>query len=84
MKRTYIKECPICGYEHSITLHNITEAQKVNYELRDTGYYILPIQDIFPDLNQTELEFLKSGICTRCQRAMIDIKAKSTHIRIYY
>lgn len=79
VKAQFIKVCPICGYEHSITLHDITEQQRVNYK-----FNIIPIQDNFPHLNPTEREFLKSGICTRCQRQLFTKKAQSKHIRIIY
>ncbi|MBQ6800130.1 MAG: hypothetical protein IJP08_03360 [Bacteroidaceae bacterium] len=79
---TYYKECPVCGYDHRIKLNenDITDRQKIDYDFRAiTGKLI---QDIFPNLNNTEREFLKSGTCTKCQRKLFNKKASSRKIRI--
>ena len=79
---TYYKECPVCYYEYRIKLNenDITDKQKMDYDFRAiTGK---KVQDIFPNLNDTEKEFLKSGTCTKCQRKLFNKKASSKKIRI--
>ena len=79
---TYYKNCPVCRNDYRIKLSDtdITENQRFEYAYRDITKK--PVQDIFPNLNDTEREFLKSGTCTKCQRKLFNKKASSKKIRI--
>lgn len=58
-------ECPMCGKVHKI---NINEDQSERYEryLRKEGL----IQDLLPEFNPVEREFIKSGYCPKCQEML--------------
>lgn len=56
---TVYKECPGCCFEHKI---EVDEKRYKDYEARK-GF----IQDLFPELNAFEREFLKTGYCPKCQ-----------------
>lgn len=57
-----IKVCPFCNEEYVM---EVTEGQYEKYkEYERGGQYI---QELFPDLNAVEREFLKTGMCLNCQ-----------------
>lgn len=60
--RNIIKCCPFCGEDYMM---DVTDEQYERYEqyTKKGGY----IQDVFPDLNAVEREFLKTGMCLNCQ-----------------
>ena len=52
--------CPMCGKEHRIAL---TAKEYIDY---DTFFGRELIQNIFPDMDLLEREFLKTGYCPKC------------------
>jgi len=56
--------CPMCGKEHIMYV----DSAKYNKYVSDGGF----IQDIFPDLNPLEREFIKTGYCEDCQNKLFD------------
>ena len=61
------KKCPMCGEIHTMTLN---DDEYSRYEVYMTGHGLL--QDMFPDLNPMEREFLKTGYCKNCQSLLFD------------
>ena len=58
------KTCPMCNKEYSI-------------ELNDKGYKKYKrgegfVQDLFPELDAFEREFVKSGYCSKCQEMLFN------------
>lgn len=62
MNKYHIK-CPECGQRWTITLTN--DQERRFFEYRNDKE--LMIQQVFPDLNAVEREFLKTGLCPECQ-----------------
>ncbi len=56
------KLCPMCDEQHYIELSNEQARKLFEYE-HGKGY----IQEIFPEFNKAEREFLKTGYCPKCQ-----------------
>lgn len=56
--------CPMCKHGHYIQL-TIEQARKLS-DYRDGGF----IQEIFPELNAVEREFIKTGYCPTCQELL--------------
>lgn len=56
-----VRLCPMCGAIAQKDL-NITETQLFKYENS-----MELIQNIFPNLNKREREFIKLGYCDECQ-----------------
>lgn len=57
-----LKNCPGCHYDFSM------EVDEAKYQKYITHKGLL--QDIFPDLDVSEREFLKSGYCPNCQESI--------------
>lgn len=55
--------CPFCSKGHYIKLNNDQDRRLGEYR-NGRG----AIQDIFTDLNSTEREFIKTGMCLDCQK----------------
>lgn len=64
-KLTLIQECPMCRTAHSM---QFTEAEHDNVLLYYSGFGL--IQNLLPDLNPDEREFLVSGYCPKCQKLL--------------
>ena len=58
----YQVKCPMCGERHFIELTD-EQADKL-YGYWHNGEHI---QDVFPELNAVEREFIKTGYCPSCQ-----------------
>lgn len=61
-----VRLCPMCGTIHEKKL-DITEAQLFKYENS-----MALIQDVFPNLNPAEREFIKTGYCDECQNLLFN------------
>lgn len=74
IKRT----CPMCGRTFVMTL---TEDEAEKLELYNAGFGL--IQDVFPELNPMEREFLnpRSGYCPECQSMMFGSNYTSERIK---
>ena len=68
------RKCPMCGEYY--TMRNIDESKLCQYEAGN-GY----IQDIFPEFNPMEREFIKTGYCPKCQKRLFFSDYKSKNIR---
>lgn len=67
-----IRECPMCG---------ATKGIRIKYETyEEISERRRPIQEIVPDFNPTEREFLISGYCPDCQEMLFGVKHKSKRI----
>lgn len=67
-----IRECPMCG---------VTKGIRIKYETyEEISERKRPIQEIVPDFNPTEREFLISGYCPDCQEMLFGVKHKSKRI----
>ena len=67
-----VRNCPMCG---------TTKAMRIKYEVyEEIMERNRPIQDIVPDFNPTEREFLISGYCPDCQELLFGQKFKSKRI----
>ena len=74
--RKVIRSCDMCGMSSYMWL-----TYKELADFRDYLSYKKPIQLCFPQLNPCEREFLKSGYCPKCQRALFcNGKTKRVHI----
>lgn len=65
MSEVIVMRCPICKKAHQITLTNEQDTALWEWE---HGYGA--IQELLPDLNPVEREFLKSGYCPDCQEEL--------------
>lgn len=61
-KADVIQKCPMCGQAHIMT---VDAAKMMKLEQRQ-GL----IQDIFPELDKYEREFIKTGYCPKCQEML--------------
>lgn len=57
-----IKKCPMCGHVCEMKLSE--EQMDKFHEYNRGGSYI---QELFPELNKVEREFIKTGYCPGCQ-----------------
>ena len=60
MKIKAIRICPICRSQSYMNVDR-DKADMIG---------LVPIQDLFPELNAVEREFLKFGYCVECQRML--------------
>lgn len=60
MKIKAIRICPICRSQSYMSVDR-DKADMIG---------LIPIQDLFPELNAVEREFLKTGYCTECQHML--------------
>lgn len=63
MKVEYHVKCPMCGQRWAIELTKDQERRFFEYRSKRQM-----IQEVLPDLNSVEREFLKSGFCPECQK----------------
>ena len=58
-----VKRCPLCGDTH-----------KLNVSRSAYQHYIAGalIQDAFPALSEAEREFVMTGFCEKCQKALFE------------
>ena len=73
------KRCPMCGGVHFM---EVDEEKLYEYEFTRAL-----IQEVFPDLNPHEREFIKTGYCPECQELLFGTtyegnKIKNMHIFI--
>lgn len=61
MKTKVVKSCPMCRNNYYIS---------VEKDRADLIGGLFLIQELFPELNVTEREFLKSGYCPKCQKML--------------
>lgn len=59
------RECPMCGSAWRMELGD-DELRRYEEYLEGWGF----IQELLPDLNRCEREFLKSGYCAECQKML--------------
>lgn len=59
------RECPMCG---SVWRMELDDDELRCYEEYLEGWGF--IQELLPDLNRCEREFLKSGYCAECQKML--------------
>ena len=59
------RTCPMCGETHYI---EVNEDKYYEYEFSRAL-----IQDVFPELNPHEREFIKTGYCPKCQELLFGI-----------
>ena len=72
-----IKRCDICGKDHYISMSN---EQYYKFYQYNRGEAL--IQELFPELNKVEREFIKSGMCSKCQAEMFG-NGKTQKIKEY-
>ena len=60
------RTCPLCRKEHRILL---TCAEYMEYDIKNPQR--IPIQNIFPDMNKWERDFISSGTCPKCWSEML-------------
>ena len=63
-----VRLCPMCGNITKKEL-DITDEQLFKYENS-----MALIQDVFPNLNPAEREFIKTGYCDDCQNILFNIE----------
>jgi rubredoxin len=75
---TIERTCPMCGKKNVMELTD-TEAKQLS--LYQMGFGL--IQDIFPDLNPLEREFVnpRSGYCPECQALLFGSNYTSERIK---
>lgn len=61
-----IKRCPMCG---KACVMRVTNAQYDKYVHYNNNSQVL-VQDVFPELNETEREYIKTGHCPSCQTSL--------------
>lgn len=71
-----IKRCPFCGEEWVMKVTEDQYDRYDKYRRGDGGY----IQDIFSDINAVEREFLKTGMCPKCQELTF-LNGKTNNIK---
>lgn len=59
-------KCPMCGKVHKMDMTPDQSERYYKDYVRDRGL----IQEIFPELNPVEREFIKSGYCPKCQEML--------------
>ena len=71
-KLTIYKTCPICGNDTKVII-SCNDNQYEDYCINYKGLIIpnKPIQAIFPDISKQQRETIKSGICRRCQKQVL-------------
>ncbi len=62
---TVARECPMCG---STWYMDLDDDEFRHLEEYYDGWGL--IQELLPDLNRCEREFLKSGYCVECQKML--------------
>ena len=67
------QDCPMCHYEHSIELDDAA------YKRFKFGEGL--IQDLLPELDDFEREFMKTGYCPKCQELLFGRKYTGTLIK---
>lgn len=72
MKINAHRFCPMCGAEHRMEV----DANSLREYERGNGF----AQDLLPDLNPVEREFLITGYCPECQRRLFGNKLGSEKI----
>ena len=60
----YMK-CPMCGGKYYLVL--TTEQASKLAEYKNNGGFV---QEVFPELNAVEREFIKTGYCPSCQEML--------------
>ena len=76
----YLNDCPMCGAVSTMAL-TLEEANAVS--LYESGMGVL-IQDVLPNLNPFEREFIKTGYCVKCQEQLFSRKApENTRVQLY-
>lgn len=65
MGEVIVMRCPMCDKTHQMTL---SDAQSNRLWEWEQGFGA--IQELLPDLNPVEREFLKSGYCPDCQEEL--------------
>lgn len=63
LKQTIVRTCPMCGHVSALRLNNERYEEFRNYCKSKSGL----IQNLLPDFDVFEREFLKTGYCTSCQ-----------------
>ena len=72
MKTKVVKSCPMCGNNYYIS---------VEKDRADLIGGLFLVQELFPELNATEREFLKSGYCPKCQKMLLG-KGSTRKVRV--
>lgn len=57
-----LKACPMCGYESKL----FVDTDKYYHYMHSKEL----IQDVFPELNPAQREFIKTGYCSECQHLL--------------
>lgn len=63
LKQIIVRECPMCGHMSALRLDDARYKEFRNYCESKNGL----IQNLLPDFDVFEREFLKTGYCTSCQ-----------------
>lgn len=73
-----VKTCPMCGSTFTINLTDDLVKKYNSYK-----YSNELIQDVLPELNPMEREFLMTGMCPNCQKDYFDVKYTSDKFKPY-
>ena len=68
------KQCPLCSEQYHIELSNEQARKLFEYE-RGDGY----IQEVFPELDKFEREFVKTSFCSKCQEEIFGAKKEKEY-----
>lgn len=68
------KQCPLCREQYHIELSNEQSRKLFEYE-HGKGY----IQEVFPELDKFEREFVKTGYCSKCQEEIFGAKKEKEY-----
>lgn len=68
------KLCPMCDEQHYIKLSN--EQSRKLWE-HEHGEEL--IQEVFPELDEWEREFVKTGYCSKCQEYIFETKREKEY-----
>jgi hypothetical protein len=68
------KQCPACARQYHIELSN--EQTRKLFEYEHKGGYI---QELFPELDKFEREFLKTNYCSECQEDIFGAKKEKEY-----
>lgn len=63
LKQTIVRTCPMCGHVSALRLNNERYEEFRNYCESKSGL----IQNLLPNFDVFEREFVKTGYCTSCQ-----------------
>lgn len=68
------KQCPLCSEQYHIELSGEQARKLFEYE-HGNGY----IQEMFPELDKFEREFVKTGYCSKCQEEIFGAKKEKEY-----